>query len=352
MKPDYASPPGLDEAKVIASYPRSRTVDVQYVTSDRSRQNVLVIGGYGDYSFPKVGDLVCVLSSQHKDYCVGVVEHFYEAKLNGDVKDEFTGERVYVKAVKDGEVYISNVLKRIFLFLSNSGNFSLLSGDNDGLAYYLKNRYLRLKGQITQIIGSGTTGAFGYVYRNRGKGYEPIPSTENPLAPAVEFMTEIVFNKLKVARIQLGHVKDTLGVDEVSSYGGLLEAIIEVFSAGVPLASLKMDKSGNIELASKAAKTVVDGLEVQLGGVTAAQSVMKGNAYTSAETQFLTSFNTFLGQLATFVGQCALITDVSKINLLTPAATAFQPAIVNMIAAATAFSSGLTGHLSLKTKTV
>lgn len=352
MRPDYAPPPEFAEAKVVSTYPRSRTLDVKYLNSDRMRLNVLVIGGYGDYSFPQVGDVICMLSTQHKDYCIGVVEHFYGAKLDGAVKSESTGERIYVKQVKDGEVYLSNVLKRIFLFLSNSGNFSLISGDNDGLAYYLKNRYLRLKGQITQIIGSGTTAAFGYVYRNRGQGYEPIPSTENPLAPAVEFLTEIVFNKLKVARIQIGHVKDSLGVDEVSSFGGLLQAVLEVFSGGISAARLKMDKSGNVELSSTAGKTMLDGLEVQLGGIAAVESVIKGNSYTSAETQFLTDLNTFLGQLSGFAGTLAATTDPSKlVPMATAASTVLSPAIANMILATTAFSNGLNAHLSVKTKT-
>jgi len=339
--------PMLSEAQVFAVYPNERVIDINLLGKDRQLQRVLVVNTPNNYSFPQIGDIVLVLILQSRYYCIGTVEHGYRAKVDGTYIDKSTGKNIITKNVQPGEVFLTNLARRLWLYLSNSGNFSLMSGDNDGLAYYIKNRYLRLKGQVTQIIGSGTTASFGYVFRNLGKGYQPVASKDNPSTPAIEALIDIAQQSLRVVRFQIGEIKNALGIDELSTFpGNFLKAIIEVCQAGIPIAGLKMDDGGNVELSSLLGKTMIDGIQVQLGGISAAEPVIKGETYTASESAFLDSMTIFATAMTAFY--TALVPAPPPISA---AASTMLPAVTAFNLAISAFKAALIPSKSLKVKT-
>jgi len=183
----------------------------------------------------------------------------------------------------------------------------------------------------------------------------------------------------------LGYVKDTtLGVDEISSFGSRLRGILEVTVGPVPLASLKIDEVSNIELTSMTGKLkqsaplgieltaasgsikqtalssiehtaiagnfMADGTQIKLGGMAAAEQVIKGTSYTTAENLFLVKLNVFIGILSGFF--TALVSTPS----IDPAALAASPAVVaactQLLADIATFQASVGTSVSTKTFTV
>ena len=212
------------------------------------------------------------------------------------------GNSIYTKEVKPGEVLLANIAKGIELFLGRGGNFWLKSRDKDGISYKFKEKMLEISGKAIMMAGAGVNVAFGRVMRNRkGLGLESIPSDAGPFIPALEALIEVVAQqKIKVARLHLGHIKNPLdptgAVDEVGSWGGRLRAILEA-GMGPTKSAVKIDETGNIEVAAAPTmQAALTGLLVNLGAFNATESLIKGTSYVTSETEFTTAEATFIGE--------------------------------------------------------
>jgi hypothetical protein len=282
-KPDAPQPLQASAATVKAVDSTNRFIDIQYMGSDRTKKEVILVMDPGNYAFPKVGDRVFVLDVGERTYCLGRIDYRYKTLVDGGTKDETTGVEIKTKDVHDNEIYLGNFLKRTWLSLSNSGDFSLMAakGGGEGLKYIFKDRFLKLAGMAVQVIGNGARVAFGSVVRNIAGEITPIPS-DAPLLPAVEGVIDLYYSTLRLARMGIGHIKNSLGIDEFGSWGARLRAIIEVCQAGVPIAVMKMDEAGNIEISSTLAQVMLDSTipvnSVLLGGLAAAFSVPLGES--------------------------------------------------------------------------
>lgn len=336
----------VQPAEVVTVNSRNRTVDVKFLGIESGAKDVVVLFGSGDYTMPKEGEYGLILVADNWEYYLGKLEYNYANKVDGKTRDPYSGERLIAKAVRGGEIFISNLAKRIRLNLSNTGNFSLMNGFQEGLKYVRKNRILQLAGMTVKMLTGGTNLGFGSVLRDL-PGQGPTVLTEGT-TPYTEGYIEVLKNAVRVAKLHLGDVKETtLGADEVGSYGGRLRALIQTYAGDVPLAKFGIDESGNIEVASSPGKTMVDGTEIQLGGLSAAEQVIKGNTYTSAENTFLTSLSTLLDNMT------AYFTSVSTATLpIAPAAASLLPQIAAAKASLETFKSSLSSTLSPKTKTV
>lgn len=267
----------------------NRRIDVKYSGSERGKKNVVVIGDYGSNSLPSINDMVFLIEFGPLVYCIGKMEPDFKSKLGkitdekGNIKyiqDKNTGAKLLAKEVQDGEVFLINLAKRVWLHLSNDGGISLLNGMNDGLRYFSQSSILRLKGLALNLFGLGTDINFGSVNRDiPGKGQTTIPG-DLPTVPAIEAMINLAQAGIKFARFHIGHVKNALGIDEFGSWGSRIRAIVEVCTAGVPMGVLKMDELGNIEVKSTSGFVMLDGNPVggvQLGGLGAVQSAVLGD---------------------------------------------------------------------------
>lgn len=341
-KPGEAKPIWGTIAIVKAVSAENRHVDVKYVGSDRGKSSVVVVTDPGSLSFPKVGDYVLIISVDEVDYCLGKVEYQFATKLEeADPKP---------RKVEGGETFLTNLAKRTWLYLANSGNFSLMNGLNDGLKYFSKSRVLRLAGYALSLVGFGTRINFGSVTRNiPGAGSTTIPSDVVTI-PAVEALIDLTVNKIPVALFHIGQIFTNTATPAPipSSWGGRLRALLQVFNAGgLPAASLQMDEVGNVELSSLLANVMLNGLSIQLGGITATEPVMRGTSYTAAETTFLTAVQTF----------CTVIESAFAVGVGSSAQNAAVLTAINgasgaLKAAASTFSGALAGTLSPITKTV
>ena len=123
---------------------------------------------------------------------------------------------------------------------------------NDGIKYFKQSRFLRIAGGVVSLVGNGAYIAFGTVMRDIPlQGKTPIPGDVATI-PSVEGLIQLLYNNIKLARFHIGHVADTaLGVIEMGSFGTRLRALLEVCNpTGIPIAVLKMDEAGNIELSA------------------------------------------------------------------------------------------------------
>lgn len=279
----------IEPARVVATDPDNRLLDIKLMHSDHGSKNAIPITDFGSYSFPKVGDYVLALISgaDNPVYCIGKIDYGYKAKVDGKI--DVDGKAIDPKAkskspmlarrVKEGEVFLANLAKRAWLQIAENGDFSLLNGLNEGLNYVKNTRFLRLAGTVFQALGSGATFNVGAVARDLPSGKTIIPS-DAPVIPAIEGMINLVIGALRLARFHIGHVKDAMGIDEFGSWGARIRAIIEVCTPGIPIAVLKMDEVGNIELSSTAGVIMLNGLPVAgilLGGLGAAHPVAYGD---------------------------------------------------------------------------
>jgi hypothetical protein len=287
----------IKPAEVTGADPDNRTVAIKWYGLPSGVQKVLVVSDTGDFSFPKVGDIGLVIQHSAQAYYLGKIEYGYKNKIAGKVFDTETESKVLAKRVQEGEVYIGNLLKRVWLSMSSAGDFSLLNGFNEGLRYYLRGRILKLAGMVTQIVGNGVTYKLGSVMRDAVVKKNVI-AQEVPLVPAIEACLELLFQQVKIVRFHLGHIKSRVtdvgvGIDEFSTFGGRLRAILEVAAGPVTIAALKMDELGNIELTSSlAGKISIDTTAVKsilFGGLAAVHRALLGEpflAHYKAHTHF------------------------------------------------------------------
>jgi hypothetical protein len=369
----------LAPAKVTSTNINDRLVNVAWIGRSAGVNNVLVLGSHGNLSFPKVGDVGLVARFENWAYYLGNIEYGYAKKVAGEIKDERTGETILTKLVKDGEVFITNMLKQTFLSFPNSGDMGLLNGLSEGIKYLSKYRLLKTAALTLQFAGNGVMAALGSVIRDL-PGQGPTVSLGDSLTPAVEAYIEVKENGVKLGRAHLGYVKDTtLGIDEISSFGSRLRGILEVTAGPAPLASLKIDEVSNIELTSMTGKLkqsaplgieltaasgsikqtalssiehsvlagnfMADGVQIKLGGASANQSVIKGTTYTTAESAFMDALTVFSSALLTFVSGLNPATLTAQAVPMVAATTTLKTAISN-------FKVALTSALSAKTFTV
>lgn len=272
-------------AEVTATDPENRVISVKFLGLAEIGNNVIVLNDSGNYSFPRVGERGLVLDAYPYYYYLGKIEYRYKEQIEGAV-DRISKVNINAKKVAGGETWIGSVIKKAWLYIANSGNFSLMNGLNDGLKYFAQSRFLRLAAGVVNLVGSGAYVAFGSVIRDiPGVGKTPIPS-DIPTIPSVEGLIDIVYNNLKLARLHIGHVMNTtLGTPEISSFGTRLRAILEVATGGVTLAVLKMDETGNIELSTvPTGKVMLNGNPVggiMLSGLGSAFSGVLGEKLTS-----------------------------------------------------------------------
>lgn len=259
-KPGEAQTTFVQIGIVKSVVPEDRVIDVNYLGSDRGKQGVIIVTDPGSYSCPRVGDAVLILETDPYAYCIGKIEYNYAQKIAGEYPIKMTdkdkeAEKVTLpkaKKVEGGETWIGSVIKKAWFYIANSGNFSVMNGLNDGLKYFAQSRFLRLAGGVVNLVGSGAYIAFGSVMRDIPlQGKTPIPG-DIPTIPSVEGLINLLYNNIKLARFHIGHVMDTvLGVAEISSFASRLRCLIEVANpAGIPIAVLKMDEAGNIELSA------------------------------------------------------------------------------------------------------
>jgi hypothetical protein len=279
----------ITPAEIKAVKAVDRLVDVQFLGTDRQTYGAMVITPPGNFSMPKVGDRGLILSTgDEREYYIGTYYHGYEDYLTkGKVKDKNTGTEFLGKEVQAGEINFTNLVKRVWLSIANSGDFSLMNGLNEGLRYFRGTRFLRLSGMFIHNLANGSVFKLGSVVRDiPSQGKKVISSDAGPTVPALEALIKLIIEPAKslLARFHIGHVKNDLGVDEVGSWGARLRAILEIGNpGGVPIAVLKMDESGNIELSAIPPGVImVDGSPasgVLLGGLGAANSAILGEPF-------------------------------------------------------------------------
>lgn len=272
----------VEPARVEASDIINRTIDIKLLHSDLGAQRAIPVMDFGNYSFPKAGDFVLALISgiDNPVYCIGKIDYGYKEKVDGKAIDQQTKSTVIAKAVKEGEIFIGNLVKRMWLHMAPNGDFSLMNGLSEGINYIKNIRFLQLSGIAVQALGSGSVFNVGAVARDIPSTGKTIIPSDAPLIPAIEGMIDLVVGVLRLARFHIGHIKNALGVDELGSWGARLRAIIEVCAPGVPLAVLKMDEIGNIELSSTMGVTMLNGMPgrgILLGGLGAAHPVAYGD---------------------------------------------------------------------------
>ena len=276
--------------KVSSVNSEKRLVGVQYLGTERGSDRVIVVTPPGNYSMPKIGDTGLVISTEdERKYYVGTYFHGYADYLEkGKIRDKDTGIGLLSKQAEEGEIFISSLARRVWMLISRSGDFSLMNGFNEGLRYFKRLRFLRLASMFTHIIANGSIFQLGSVARDLSGGKQVVPSDAGPSVPALEALIKLIIEpaKLLLARFHIGHVKDNLGRDEVSSWKARLRAILEIANpAGVPIAVLKMDETGNIELSTIAPGVLMlNGSPISgilLGGLGASSSVVRGEALIS-----------------------------------------------------------------------
>ena len=268
-------------AEVTGIDPDTRLIQIKWYGSGGDAKNVRVVSDTGDFSMPRVGDIGLVIQDEAHSFYLGKIEYAYGKKVEGREKDADTDATILAKRVLEGEIYIGNLIKRTWLSLSSAGDFALLNGFSEGLRYYFRNRILRLAGMVTRVVGNGVTFKLGSVMRDIPTS-DTIVAEVPPIIPAIEAYLELVFNAVKLARFHLGHIKNSAGIDELSTLGGRLRAILEVAVGPVTMAALKMDEQGNIEVTSLAGKIMIDTTAIQsiwLGGVSAVHRALCGEPF-------------------------------------------------------------------------
>lgn len=344
----------LSPAMVIAIYTNDRTIDVRWMGHEGVRRGIVVIDGFGLYSFPEVGDTVLILGTGIDYFCIGKIEFGYRAKLDGKLMNPDSGKVIKFKEVDGGEVYLSNIKRKTWLSLPNSGDVSLLNGFSEGFKYLRSLRLSRLAGRTIEFVSNGVKVGFGNAIRNiPSQGEQPVSGSSG--GKALEYYIQVAYNSIQTVRFHLGEITDLASgvVPEVGSFGSRIKALLEVTAGAVKLAYLHMDELGNAELKSETAKVVVAGLEVLLGSNVAVEPLVKGTTYTTAESTFLDAFSSFLDTMtAFFTAVTASTTTAPTAPIDLAAQTApWLAAVATMKAAVSAFDSSLQGSLSATVKT-
>lgn len=281
----------LSPGVVTAAYPEKRLVNVKWRGAEIGKQNVIVINDFGSYGFPKVGDTGLVIGNGTHYYFIGKIEYGYEAQIKGfyidsntkkEVKivDPDTGSSILARKVKEGEIFLGNFAKRVWMNISGNGDFSFMNGLNDGLKYLKGWRLFRLAGQTISMLGNGVEVAIGSCMRQIPMLGDMVFPDETQKSTAPEFFVELKKAGLKTARLHLGYVRNMLGIDELSTtFGARIKALIEVCTGGLPVAVLKMDEAGNIEMSTNLGIVLLDALTfIKLGGVAAVHPAVFGDS--------------------------------------------------------------------------
>jgi len=319
-------------AEVIAIYPADRVVDIRWLSQEGGKRGVVVTSSHGDYSFPAVGDTGLVLQYGFNFFYIGRIDISYAAKLAGNVRSKLTGQKLRPTEVDGGEAHLENVAAKSYVRFSNNGDFSLLNAFREGLKYMRNLRRTTISAKTMELFGNGIKIMFGTAIRNPGTGEIPPPGTSG--GKVIEFLLQIAYQDIQTVRFHLGEIVDLIAgtVPEMSSFGARLKALLEVTAGPAPLASLKMDEVGNVEVTSATGQiktsslgpttidskstlsasaigiASIDGQLVQLGG--SVEQVIKGTSYVSKESEFLTQLNTFTAALTGFFSATALsLTD-------------------------------------------
>ena len=270
------------EARVTAVFPEERTLNAQWCwASDHQIFNARMIMSPGNFSFPQVGEIVLIIGGPSSYYCLGKFDSQYKVKLGlgkpdaqgnpavvklGDGTE--IGDKLKAKKVYGGETVLGNLAKGTWLLLSNSRNFSLIGGVNEGIKYIYNAgkatvRTLQLLGQTIVNNGSGqitTLGAVTRFFPGIGNFIAKNPLTQQG---AVEATTTIydTLTTLAKATLKLGDIfiepitsQDT-GIlqphTEIGAAGAAtwLNAMLAVFNAaGLEVSSIKIDNAGNMSI--------------------------------------------------------------------------------------------------------
>lgn len=237
----------------------SRLLNVKFLGTERSANNVVLVDSFSNYSFPNVGDTVLVLLVDEREYAIGKIESRFYDQIQGKIKDPVTKTTLLPKKVAAGAAFISNIIKSINLSLDNSGDFSLSNLWKDGLVYTISKRFTEIIGNTIHLeaLSKNVTAKIGAVLRDIPSQGKTIIS-KNSL-PALEVGFTILNNTIDFVRLQLGHVIDDLGSEETSTFGNNLRAVLEVCSTlGIQVATINIDENGNIEVKSVDNDIVID----------------------------------------------------------------------------------------------
>jgi hypothetical protein len=271
----------LAPAKVIATYPQERTVDVEMANFQARKSGVIVVNNPGNYSFPAVGDMGLVIGQDTTGYYwIGKIEYGFARKISGET-DPATGRKYPLREVADGEAYISNPKNGTGLMLSSSGGFSLLAYIQDGISYIGNKlgtplRMLQAKARTFQATATNVLLNLGVVVRS-------IPPTgDSPISYAGQAATEFLVKVQKVigvvaqtvVKFQLGDIMaepaaSTTGIPEQSTAtGGLLKAVLLVNddAGATELGALRIDNLGGVEIKGTLA-IIQDATAIYIGTV-------------------------------------------------------------------------------------
>jgi hypothetical protein len=301
----------LFEARVTAVFPEERVINATWLKADDHQIfNANVIMSPGNFSFPQKGDIVLVIGGPSGYYCIGKIDNQYKIKIGEGQPDEKgnpavvklgdgteIGDTLKAKKVHGGETVLGNLAKGIWLSLSNSRNFSLLGGVNEGIKYIYNAgqatiRTLQLLGQTIIHDASGQITTLGAVMRffpGVGNFIAKNPQTQQG---AVEATTTIYDTVTAIAKatFKLGDIfanepipSQDAGIlqphTEIGATGAStwLNAVLAVMNAaGLEVASIKIDNMGNISINTPApgsgllsitalTKIAIDSILVHLG---------------------------------------------------------------------------------------
>jgi hypothetical protein len=269
----------LYPARITGIDAEKRVLSVEWIGTEGGRQNVIMTNDSGSYNMPDIGDTGLVIGNGLWYFWIGKVEYGYRDKCAGKIKDQDTGRRILAKLINEGEIFIGNIKNRIALSMQSNGSFSFINGFLDGIVYTVKYRIMQLAGQRVELNGNGVNVVAGSCVRDLpGVGTTVMPD-ESGTANAQEFFVEVLKSGVRTARIHLGYVRNALGIDEVGSWGTRLRALLEICDGPIPIAVLKVDDSGNIEISSLLGNVMVNsgtsGI-IQLGGLGAVQRIPLG----------------------------------------------------------------------------
>lgn len=260
----------VNPAKVIAVYEDTRTLDVQWLSLPTTKRGVIFVGQAGNYSLPKVGDAGIVIGNGMVYYYLGNIEYNYTQKIAGSVPDDLTGVAVSHKKVSAGELHITNVLQQVWLNIANNGDFSLFNGLLEGFKYLRSLRLVQVFGKTIDLMGNGVRVSVGNAIRNiPATGQKPVAGTSG--GKALEILMQVAYQSVQTVRLHLGELTDlvTGATPELGSWGQRLKAVLEVTLGPAPLAALKIDELGNIELSSTTGQIGINSgspASIHLGG--------------------------------------------------------------------------------------
>jgi hypothetical protein len=268
-------------AKVTGVDEENRVVSVDWIGAEGGRRGIVVVNDMGSYNMPRIHDTGLVLGNGIMYYWLGKIEYGYNDKTQGNQKDITTGKKLLASVIKEGEVFIGSLVNRISLSMTNSGSFSLINGFLDGLSYLAKYRLLRLNGQRVEISGNGTEVNAGACMRNiPGAGTKVMPD-ETGVGNAQEFFAQTLKAGIKTARVAIGYVRNSLGVDEQGSFPlplNRVKALLEVCLLGAAIGDVRIDEAGNVEVRSSTGTVLLNAPIVKLGNIGAGQPVPKGTS--------------------------------------------------------------------------